>query len=294
MAAKGSVKMKKGAKPKAKGAVVKKSAKVSPAARRAKAPVASVDAKIKATVSEDTLERLPGRVVAFLMAVGTVPEIRRALMERGYTDAMHQQGWALLERVAGRSSLAPPPVAAETDVAASVLKTVDEARKALEEWAVVNFGVADAVLKVHHPAQHAYVFAELKAERGAKAVLAVQKFLARVESLGKARKGAHADDAKALALLGDRGIDEGARTSARELLDVVQKGATPDDAASEPPAAGESAQAAKLELYAWHREWSGIAQSVIRRRDHRIRLGIAARRKPTKKAKAPGGSPPEG
>ena len=47
------------------------------------------------------------------------------------------------------------------------------------------------------------------------------------------------------------------------------------------PVAGDSSQPAKLALYAWHREWSGIAQSVIRRRDHRIRLGIASRRKPT-------------
>jgi hypothetical protein len=293
MAAKGATKVKKGAKPRAKGVVVKKSAKVSPAARRAKAPVASADARVKVAVSEDTLERLPGRVVAFLMAVGTVPEIRAALMSRGYTDAVHQQGWALLERVAGRSSLAPPPVAPETDTAPSVLRTVDEARKALEEWAVVNFGVADTVLKVHHPAQHAYVFDELKAERGARAVLAVQRFLTRVESLGKARKGAHADDAKALALLGERGIDAASLGDVRELLVVVQRGATPDAAASAAPVAGDSSQPAKLALYAWHREWSGIAQSVIRRRDHRIRLGIASRRKPTKKAPTPS-RPPEG
>lgn len=280
MAAKVSAKSKRAAKVKPKKAAVKKAAKVP-----AKVPAAV------ARVSDDTLERLPGKVVTFLMAVGTVPEIRAVLVARGYTDAVHQEGWRLLEQVAGRSSLAPPPAAvSEGAAAASATKTVEEARDAIESWVSINLGVADAALKLNYPAQHAHVFAgKLKAERGAKAVLVAQSFLSRIESLDGSRKGVHADDVKALATLGERGIDAGARAGVRELLGVVQEGAPSGAPALKGAAvkAGSSSQAAKLALYAWHSEWAGIAQSVVTRRDYRIRLGIAARRKAKKPAEPP-------
>lgn len=278
MAAKVSAKSKKVATAKTKKTTVKKAPK---APAKAAATVARV--------SDDTLERLPGKVVTFLMAIGTVPEVRAALVARGYTDAVHQEGWRLLERVAGRSSLAPPSVEAG-EAATSATKTVEEARNAIASWVSTNLGVADAALKLNYPAQHAHVFAgKLKAERGAKAVLVAQSFLSRVESLDGSRKGAHADDAKALATLGERGIDAKARAGVRELLGVVQEGARPGASAPKGAAvrAGSTTEAAKLALYAWYSEWAGIAQSVVTRRDYRIRLGIAARRKAKKPTEPP-------
>lgn len=36
--------------------------------------------------------RLPGRVVSFLIALGTIADVRSSLAPRGYTDAVHQAG----------------------------------------------------------------------------------------------------------------------------------------------------------------------------------------------------------
>ena len=59
-------------------------------------------------VSEDVLERLPGRALNLLSGIGKLPELRGALALRGYTHEVHNRGWKLLELAAGRALLGLP------------------------------------------------------------------------------------------------------------------------------------------------------------------------------------------
>jgi len=226
-------------------------------------------------VSDDTLDRAVGRAVKFLLGVGTVGEVRRALDARGYDDAEHARAWGLVDKVSGRTSLAPPALTP----AAS--RTVG-ARRSLEAWLAQNLAIAAATLQFNFPAQHTFVFAEgLEADVGADGVVAAQRFLARVDALGGPKRAAARDgDTRALAQLERRGVGAAARAELRELIAAVQKG-DPKIAPAAPVVALDRAD--KAALYAWYTEWAGIARSLVKRRDHLIRLGLAARRKPEKK-----------
>lgn len=232
--------------------------------------------------SDDTLDSIPRRVVTFLTAVGTSPEIRAKLSERGYSDAVHQHGWQCLERVAGRSSLAPPPPrAGDTETS--------DAGDAIAAWLTPNLAVADAALSTHHAPQHAFVFAgDLKPERGPSAVLVAQTFLARVDQLDAGtRPGAVAGDRAAVETLRARGITDVERARVRALLAQVQRGAAPDAASAGPIGvrrASPDGRALRGALYQWFHEWSRIARAVITRRDQLIRLGLASRRTAKKAA----------
>jgi len=226
-------------------------------------------------VSDDTLDRSVGRAVKFLLGVGTMGEVRLLLETRGYDDAEHARAWGLVDKVSGRTSLAPP-------AAAPVASRTVGARRSLEAWLSQNLAIAAATLQFNFPAQHAFVFAEgLEADVGADGVVAAQRFLARVDALGGPKRGAARDgDTKALAQLERRGVGAEARAELRELIDAVQKG-DPKASPTAPVVAVD--RAPKAALYAWYTEWAGIARSLISRRDRLIRLGLAARRKPEKK-----------
>jgi len=231
-----------------------------------------VDAAAGPTVTEDTLDRAVGRAVKFLLGVGTIVEVRQSLEARGYDDAEHARAWGLVDRVSGRTSLAPPALKPEGSRSIG-------ARRSLEAWIAQNLPIAAATLQHNFPAQHAFVFAEgLEASTGGEGVVAAQRFLARVDALGGAKRTGERDqDQKALAQLERRGIGAEARAELREFVDAVQKGDGPAAAAA------PADRTDKAALYAWYAEWADIARSLVKRRDHLIRLGLAARRKPEKK-----------
>ncbi len=236
----------------------------------------------KGAPSDDTLAQLPKRVVTFLAGVGTIPEVRAALVTRGYSDTVHQTGWTLLELVGGRASFAPPPAPPE-EVVDEQVTAVPAAMATIQAWATTNFAIASAALKHTHPAQHRAVFGDgLKAAPGASAVLATKTFLTRVERLGTKRRGAHPDDARALELLGERGITEAERARIGKLIEVVQEGKKPVAPAVTTPST--STREAQLKLYAWFNEWTGITHAVVKRRDHLVRLGLASLKRKAKTA----------
>jgi hypothetical protein len=235
----------------------------------AKSPV---DGAAGPTVTEDTLDRAVGRAVKFLLGVGTMLDVRRVLETRGYDDAEHARAWGLVDRVSGRTSLAPP--APKPEGSRSI-----GARRSLEAWVAQNLPIAAATLQHNFPAQHAFVFAEgFEVTPSGEGVVVAQRFLARVDALGGAKRGSDRDqDHKALAQLERRGVGAEARAELREFVDAVQKGDAPS------PAAAPVDRSDKAALYAWYAEWADIARSLVKRRDQLIRLGLAARRKPEKK-----------
>lgn len=233
-------------------------------------------------VSDDVLERVPGRALNFLSGVGKLPELRGALALRGYTHEVHARGWRLLDLAAGRSL---QPATQDGD---NVTQTVDDAEEAIDLWDEPNFAVARATLRHNHPAQYAYVFGDgLAASRGKGSVLGTLTFLNRLDDLERApeREATRDADHAALAALAERGIDKSERARMRKLVVTVQEGVAPVVAINSKVAASRKkdpapmSREAKMALYVWYTEWSEIARVVTSNRAYLIRCGLAAPRK---------------
>lgn len=107
--------------------------------------------------------------------------------------------------------------------------------------------------------------------------MGVLTFLDRLDELEKSaeRKSTRKDDHAALATLAKRGFDAKERKRLRDLVNLVQSS---PELADEAEGAEEEKQAALVQLRAWFDDWTSTARSVVGRRDHLIRLGLAKRR----------------
>lgn len=227
-----------------------------------------------AEVSRETLEAMPARVVVFLRAVGTNAAVRGALSARGYDEAEHQQGWALLHAASGFV-----PGAAGGAPAAD--GKVAEAIATLDAWDEGGFRIARAALRRLHPAQATFVMTGLAPATGAAAVLGVKTFLDRLDALASSsgRAATRKDDHAALATLAKRGITRDERTRLRTLVEQAQAFTPVTTSDPKAEARQEKAYLASLvALRAWYEDWSDTARAVIKRRDHLIRLGLAQRK----------------
>jgi hypothetical protein len=237
--------------------------------------------------SDKVLAETPGRALKFLGAVSRHRVIRAILAMRGYTQAVHERGFALTLAAAGFRK--PVQLVPDTPEASAALAKVDA-------WDEPNFRIASVALAVDFPEQHAFVFQDLTAQVGAASIGSVTTFLDRLDELetGKDRKATRKVDHAALAKLAERGIPPEERARVRDLL-ALAKSAPADDgfelvAADDAQAVPPEQRAAQVALRAWYVEWSEIAKAVIKRRDHLILLGLAKRK--TKKkgaAEAPAG-----
>lgn len=244
-----------------------------------KVPVAPPAPIPVATVSRETLEETPARVLPFLRAIGTARPIRALMAARGYTADDHKQGWTLLHAVSGFIEGAP-------------LETVDvkvrDAIAAIDAWDEDGFRVVRAALGRQHPAQAGFVLDGIGASVGPAAVVGVKKLLERLDALenGADRKASRKEDHAALATLAQRGID--AKERAR-LAGLVKAAESISDAPAEEDAAARVERdgayvAGLIALRAWYEDWSEMARVAVKRRDYLIRMGLAKRKAP-KKAK---------
>ncbi|MCC6554459.1 MAG: hypothetical protein IT372_15885 [Polyangiaceae bacterium] len=231
--------------------------------------------------SDNVLDELPPRALKLMGAVSMNPYIRAALAKRGYTDAVHEQGWMLVLRASGYR--APGKGAAPATPAAT------QAIAAIDAWDEPTFRVAQAALLAGFPEQAAFVFEDLEAQKGVAAVVSVTTFLDRLDGLesGEDRAATRDADHAALAKLAARGIDADERRRLRDLLAVAQGSPTADDSPPSikpDPKAEADRRQARIDLYAFYNEWSEIARADIKRRDHLIQLGLAKRKVGKKKA----------
>lgn len=242
--------------------------------------------------SHSVLSDVPARALQLLSTLSRSIPIRAALAQRGYEDADHQEGWALLLKVSGYRE----PVATSSTLSADVRDAV----ATLDAWDEPNFRILRATLERRHPEQAAFVMEGLAPAEGAAAVLGVATLLDRLDALesGKGRKATHKEDLAALATLAKRGITKEERMRLRALVETASRADMPEAAetlaAQAEPAASakaDKAKAAQAEaknaLYGWYREWSETARSVITRRDYLIRMGLS-KRKSGKAAKSAG------
>lgn len=227
--------------------------------------------------SRQTLEATPLRALPFLSALSRNPMIFNLLKPRGYTLDEHNAGWALFLKAAGYKVTAT----------ADTVSFQSEARQAqleLDQWDEPNFRVAQGALRRKHPAQHDFVFeGGLEAAAGAASIVSVSIFLDRLDALEASpeRESTRADDLATLETLAQRGIDATERQRLRALLAHAQSlpslaGLDPEQAAAQQAQREEDLFA----LYLWHKDWSGTAATVIKRRDYLVHLGLATRRSP--------------
>jgi hypothetical protein len=223
--------------------------------------------------SRRTLDDVPQRVFTFVLAVVEVPAIRAALATKGYTAEEHAYAWERLARLA-----IVGPKSAPVLVNRVARDAVDE----LNAWDEPNFACIKATLDRLHPEQSAFVFHNLEPKQGPEAVLGVGLLLDRLDDLENSpdRLATRDQDHAALATLAQRGYTAQERARLRELVNL-----TKNVAGSVAPLSNEERTVIVEQLYAWLTDWSTYAKTVITRRDHLIRLGLAKRKKGAGKRK---------
>ena len=228
--------------------------------------------------SRQTLDEVPKRVFTFVIGVVEVPAVATILGAKGYNDAEHAYAWSRLTRLA----VVGPRIAPEV-----YDRKVRDAIVELDAWDEPNFAVIKAALQRLHPDQAAFVFEGLEPKQGPESVVGISTLLDRLDALQDApdRVSTRPADHAALATLATRGYTSEERARVRALVNLTKT------VVVAPPISNEERSTITLELYAWFNDWATTARSVITRRDHLIRLGLAKRRKSNPKDQAGGGAP---
>jgi hypothetical protein len=221
------------------------------------------------SVSTETLETTPVRLMLLLRGIGTQKVVRDALRKCGYTAKEHARGWQLLHGCSG--------FVEGDDEGTAVTDAIAE----IDAWDEPRFAIAEASLRHRHPAQHAFVFRELRASRGVAAVVGVHTFLSRLDALEASPDRVDTRDADhaALATLAARGITPDERARMWALVRTAEM--LTDDGGSEAQVVSTAEQTSRLRAArAFYEEWSSITHTLITRRDLLIRLGLAQRKSP--------------
>ena len=238
--------------------------------------------------SPEILEATPGRATHLLSGIGAVATIRTLLFEAGMTDQDIIEGRDLL------FACLAAPRGATAVVDTGDARAQRAAKAELDQWDEPSFGRFGATLKRHHPEANAYVFHELSASTGDAAVHGIATFLTRIDALeggtDSERSGTKKDDKKAVELLAKRGLDKAERARLRKLVNIALG---PTATLPTPPATQtrEERAEALTKLRDWYDEWAGTARAVVKKKSYRIRLGLANRKTPVRKAKDKGKDP---
>ncbi|WP_437334141.1 hypothetical protein [Sorangium sp. So ce394] len=233
--------------------------------------------------SNEVLEATPERVTKFLLGIGAVAAIRTLMAEAGMTDDDIVEGRTLLLDVLA----APRRAGAAPDTADARAQRAATAE--LDQWDEPNYARYGAALRRRFPDVHDYVFKDLAPSTGAAAVRGVATLLARLDALESGadpgRAGTKQSDKKAVAFLGPRGLDKAERKRLQGLVDVALGPTSPLPEQTELPETARRREAL-VKLRGWFDEWSTTARAVVKKRGYLIRLGLANRKAPQRKAPA--------
>jgi len=231
------------------------------------------DHSAEATVTRETLDETPARALKLLRGIGTNLAIRGAMASKGYDEADHKEGWALLHAASGFTVEAASATTVDTDVSGAIA-TIDA-------WDEDGFRIVRATLQRKFRDQAAVVLKGIGPSTGPKAVLGVKTLVERIKALGAS---ADQTDRAAYIALAKRGIDD---AELGRLEGLVKRAESAPKLAPTDPAPAAAADAAHVQhlvaLRALYEEWSEIAHAVVKRRDHLILLGLAKRKAPKKK-----------
>ncbi len=238
--------------------------------------------------SPQILEATPDRATRLLSGIGAVATIRTLLSDAGMTDQAIVEGRTLLFACLA----APRGLTAAQDTGDA--RAQRAAKAELDQWDEPAFGRFGATLKRHHPGAGMYVFNDLSPSTGDAAVHGVATFLTRIDALEGGtdpdRSGTKKDDKKAVELLATRGLDKAERARLQKLVEVALG---PTETLPEQPATQthEERVQALTKLRDWYDEWAAAARAVVKKKSYRIRLGLANRKSPVKKATGNGEDP---
>jgi hypothetical protein len=187
----------------------------------------------------------------------------------GYTQGDHDHGWELLKSITGYQQAVLPNLA-DVEVRNAVLE--------IDAWDEDNFRIIRACLTHKHPAQGAYLFEGLEANKGLASVLGVERLLQRLDALESAPERAATRDADhaALATLAQRGYSAAERQRLAALVQLAKRGTQHSEPASAP---APTPSTAELDAYRYYNDWAETARVRIKRRDQLILLGLAKRRR---------------
>lgn len=234
-----------------------------------------IDEELEAEVTDEVLEKTPGRVTRFLFAINSSAQIRFRMQQYGWKPSAAKEAVHHLHALMGYTFT--------NDVELEVKKLdkpVADAIAALDALDEKYYPLSRATLGRRHPKHRDFVFADgLTASKGVAAVGGFRIFLNRLKVLekGESGVGTPASDREALARLASHGIDAKERERLEKLVELVET-STVVQIAEDDPAAEAERRKHLIELRGWFEEWSTVARVAIVRRDHRISLGIAKRR----------------
>lgn len=211
-----------------------------------------------------TIGQKAERVILLLLGLRK-NKVAAALVAHGFSDADLEEGFKLLRRVTRtRLGVIEQIAAAEPGLVT-----------AIDDWENKWFPIADATLKRHHPAAHAWLFRNLAQTQGPAVLVSVGTFVERWENLSKSKdKGGPdegGDDAKKL--LAKRGLTKAVIDEAKDLLVRAGKVESAVEAEAS-PLDDEDFAKAEADLWAWYLEWSAIAQIAIKNRRLLRELGF--------------------
>lgn len=207
---------------------------------------------------------LPVRVVIFLRAAGTNPQVRYAMRDGGYTEKDHAQGLELLARVCAYQNNGPDPRLDEP---------ARRARALIAEYVSDHTDRLRAAVERLHP-EHADLFSALSSPKLKDPVLTLAKLLERLARLEKEAGGK-----AVLKTLAQRSLDRAERQRLSALLQTAKAAAEP---VSENKAEREAHAEALLSLYSFYRDWAATARALVKRRDLLVAMGLAGKRKSLK------------
>ena len=202
------------------------------------------------------------RVMKFLMA-SNEPKIADLLALRGFSEEDRQEGWALLDKATGRHLAVSPG----TGNFSTNYKTVVES---LDDWENTWFDVADAALGRKFPAVRDRLFLNLSKVSGSEVVLTVKTFLGRIVELEQAG----GDDKSAVELLASRGLNRERLDEAGALMAKLSTEQVTDEKTVDDSAVKAEQEEAFTDMWAWFKDWSKTARTVVKNRNYHVMLGL--------------------
>lgn len=198
------------------------------------------------------------------------PLVWAQMQLRGFDDEERLGGWARLDRAAGRFRAARR---------GAVTSTTGPLVEAADQWENVWLDVIDATLRRTFPELRDRILAGITKTEGLPVILNVRTVVQRIDEI---RAEGDETNAKGLALLAKRGLDETQLAAARAIVAQAETG-TPVVPLDPDPAEVEERQAALDDLWAWYQDWTKLARTVIRSRNLLVHMGLA---EPTRRAPA--------
>ena len=213
--------------------------------------------------SRQTLDRLPVRALAFLRGMGTSGEARAAAATRGYTKAIHEAGWKLLDAACARYDVPVPPPVEDPN-----------SRNALAFAAIDAFDRTTLRLLLRMMKKRAPATAKTFAAREP-SYLRVLRLVRVLDDYDKPETRSEAEAQTVLRLANDHGVTGAVRTQLKKHLATHD----PPERPRHTPIDPRLRQTALDELYLWLDESSGVARLAIGKRSDLLgRLGLVHRK----------------